>query len=141
MANAARQEVSITFDGKDYDVRPTFEVISNIEAVTGASCYALAEKCYAVDATGLPSLTTTAQIIFNLLKPFKGPSAERVAEVLLEDGAVGLYVPLGDVLSRALRGNKDHMKRAEEAAAKAKGAVKDENRPDPPEGGSTSSDG
>lgn len=119
MANAARQEVTFTFDGKDYEVRPTFEVISGIESATGMSCIALANKCFPSSADAMPSLTVIAAAVFQLLRPFKGPTAERVGQALMDDGMSGVLNPLGNILQRALMGNKEHMRMAEEDARKA----------------------
>ena len=122
MANAARQETEITFGEKTYTVKPTFAVIAGIEDATGQACIALAKKCYASDSAGLPSLTEFGRVVYHLLKPFGGPDADEVGRTLMDYGCVSLYIPVGDILSRALRGNIDHIRQAEEAA-KGEGTV------------------
>lgn len=135
MANAARQEVTFTFDGKDYEVRPTFDVISGIESATGMSCIALANKCYPSGADAMPSLTVIAAAVFQLLRSFNGPNAARVGEVLMDDGMSGVLSPLGSILQRALMGNKEHLRMAEEEARKAEGARAAAAAGDPPKEG------
>lgn len=117
MANAARQEIDIPFNGKVYTVRPTFETVAGIEGATGQASAALAKKFYANEPSEYPSLTITAQVVYQLLQPVdKNLTPEIVGTALMEDGCDELWVPLGDFLARALKGNKAHMRKAQEAA-------------------------
>lgn len=146
MANAARLEVDFPFGGRTYAIKPSFEVIGGIEAATGMACIALAKKCWATDPDEYPSLTLMGQMVYALLRPFdKDITVERVGQVLLEDGCVDLYQPLGEFLSRTLRGHKDHMRQVEEEARKSEAAARQagggENHPPSPPTGDAQSNG
>jgi hypothetical protein len=125
MANAARQEIDIIFDGKSYSVRPTFEVISAIEANTGQACAALAWKFLDDDPRNYASLSETGTVLYWALRPSMGDklTPAKVGEVLMNDGCGPFWKPLGLLCSRAIKGNTEHvnaaMKEIEEAGATA----------------------
>ena len=125
MANAARLEIDFPFGGKTYTLKPTFATIAGVEAATGMSCTALAEKFYAREPSQYAPLTLTATVIYALLRPVADPqkdfTPEYVGGVLLEDGCAPTWGPLGDFLSRALKGNKEHVRVALEDAKKEAG--------------------
>jgi len=127
MANAARQEIDITFDGKVYAVRPTFEVVSAIESATGQACSALAWKFFAVEPANYASLTETGTVLYQALRPVMGDkiTPALVGERLMEEGCTPFWHSLGMLCSRALRGNAEHvrmaMKEIEDAEAAKRG--------------------
>lgn len=123
MANAARLEVEFSFDGKDYSVRPTFELISSIESVTGMGCTALAERFWATDPSQYASLTITSQVLYAILRrEDKSITPAVISQVLLDDGCGPLFQPLGEFCARALRGHKEHIRIAEQQEREAQAA-------------------
>lgn len=117
MANPARLEITFRFGGKDYTVKPTFEVIAGIEAVTGKTCFKLADMCYGNTPDEYPSLLTTSQIVYQVLRSVDDKIAPvDVSNTLMEEGASHLWQPLGNFLGRAFRGNATHIKMAEQEA-------------------------
>jgi hypothetical protein len=131
VANAARLEVDLTFRGRKYPIRPTFAIIAGIEAATGQSCISLARKCLGADK---PSLSEMAAIILQMV-PLPGLSLESVGDTLVDEGMSDLWLPVGDILSRAVKGNADHMRHA------ANEASQNDKPVDPPPSTLTSSDG
>lgn len=121
MANAARLEVDIPFGGKTYTVKPTFEAITSIESATGMACITLASQFYSVrpDVEYAP-LMRVAIVLHALLTATQKPpvpTLEEIGTTLMEDGMFDVLPKLGDFLSRALKGHKEHMKKAEETAS------------------------
>lgn len=134
MANAARLEVDFTFDGKDYAVRPTFEIISSIEQVTGKSCTALAKKFWADEPENYASLTETSQVMYQVLRGAdKDITAARIAGVFMTDGYVQHFTPLYLFCSRALRGHKEHQRMAEEQGKRREREAANGGAENPPE--------
>ena len=119
MAEHPRQEIELSFGGKTYRVRPTFEVVVGIEAELNQSSRVVGMKLLRAEA----SLAEITVILWNALKGKKGApdTRQEVGEVIMEDGYRDLLVPLGNFLLRAQRGNKEHEKEAAEAEAAAKG--------------------
>lgn len=117
MAESAKQEIEFSFGGKAYKVRPTFDVIISIEAAIGLPAQALGLKMLRTEA----SLTEIAAILFHVLKGQAGAptTPNAVGEIMMEDGYGDLLLPLGLFLTRALRGNREHMKEAAQGAASA----------------------
>lgn len=117
MAESAKQEIEFAFGGKAFKVRPTFDVIISIEAATGQPAQALGVKILRTEA----SLTEIAAALFHVLRGQVGapPTPNAVGETMMEDGYGDLMLPLGLFLTRALRGNREHMKEAAQGGAEA----------------------
>lgn len=125
MAENPLQEVEIPFGGKVYRVRPTFEVLVNVEAATGQSCRTLGLKVWNGDA-GVSEMAA----IVNVILRSKGDtrSLGEIGEQMMEEGFLHLIEPLGSFLTRAQRGHKAHEQEAIEAAKKKEaGAAPDED--------------
>lgn len=131
MAETARQEIPLTFGGKPYRVRPTFQNIVNLEGALNQSARSVGMKAF---ASGTPSaerglqpeiaLTELAVALFWILQGQEGApkSVEAVGEILMEEGYTDLLLPVGQYLTRAQRGHKQHEKESEEAERKVKEA-------------------
>lgn len=119
MANAARQEVELKFGERTFDIKPTFEIVANIELTTGYACTALADKFFAADPQNWPSLTLTGQVLNVILRTIDPKiTGADISQTLMDYGCDSVWQPLGRFCSRALKGNKEHMRRAEEEAAR-----------------------
>ena len=112
MADTALQEITFSFAGKEWTVRPEFKKIVAIEGALEQPSRALGLKCLRSEA----SVGEVAVILFLMLQDEKdAPSRDKVGETIMEDGYDSLLSPIGQYLLRAIRGNKVHEK---EAAAK-----------------------
>lgn len=119
MANPAREEVEINFGGKTYTIRPTITVLSGVESVTGKSTFKLADQCWGPSPDEWPTLTEVAQIMFQIVYSVDPKiTADKVGEILLEDGILDLMPPLRNFLGRAFKGNKTHIALMEKEAKK-----------------------
>lgn len=129
MAEGFDLGVKLNFGGLEYHLRPEFRIVAAIEAVTNQPCAILARKCYGgylVDPVNLAgiepaSLSEIGAIIYTILRLYdsaKHPSQEEVGQELMENGYLHLREPLGDYLSRALRGHKAHEAHARAEAAR-----------------------
>lgn len=131
MSDTARQEIPLTFAGKPYRVRPTFQNVVNLEGALNQPARTVGMKAF---ASGTPaaerglqpeiSLSELSVVLFWMLRGQEGApkSPEEVGEILMEDGYSELLLPVGQYLTRAQRGHKLHVKEAEEAERKAKEA-------------------
>jgi len=125
MAESARQEIELTVGGKTFSVRPDFVTISNIEAATQQPARTLGLQAYAAGVPqsargGFPeiSMTNLVLVIFWMLRGKKDAPAtvEAVGEIIMEEGYGDLLMPVGNFLTRAQRGNKEHEKEAAQGA-------------------------
>lgn len=147
MAENPRQEVEIQFNGRTYLARPTFQIITTIEAATNQPARNLGMKAL---IAGMPlaqraaggyigvqeiSMGEISLVLWLMLrdhfqadKSGSAPqSAEGVGEFLMDDGYLDLCGPVGEFLTRAQRGNKEHVRQAEIAAKRAEEAAKRTN--------------
>ena len=114
-ANESRGEVSITLDGVDYVMRPSYEAISAIEDQTGSGLIALAEQAQ----RGTMKLETLATIVTEAVRAWgraAGPDASadqraardfgarRVGELILEGGILPAMSRAGVMLLLAATG-------------------------------------
>jgi len=124
---SARQEVEIKLNGSTFSVRPTFEIIANIEAATDQPARMLGMRALlaGVKVAERPpnaseiKMSELATAIFWMLRGKKGApeSPQAVGDILMEDGYLQLLDPVGMFLVRAQRGNKEHEKEATQATA------------------------
>lgn len=119
MSDNPLQEVAIAFGGKTYRVRPTFEVLVNIEAATGQACRALGLKVW----NGEAGVSEMAAIV-NVILRSQGDTRTlgETGEQMMEEGFLHLIDPLGSFLTRAQRGHKAHEEEARKAAEKGEEA-------------------
>lgn len=116
MSDNPLQEVEIKFGGKTYRVRPTFEVLVNIEAATGQACRSLGLKVWNGEA-GVSEMAA----ILNVILRSQGDTRTlgETGEQMMEEGFLHLIDPIGSFLTRAQRGHKAHEEEARAAAEKA----------------------
>lgn len=126
MAENAKQEIELTLGGRAYSVRPTFEIITSIEAAVDASARELGMRSLAASQPAERrggfkeiSLTEMAVALFWMLKGQKGApdSVAEIGKILMEDGYQHLWLPVGEFLIRAQRGNAEHGKEATQGDA------------------------
>ncbi len=139
-------EVEIPLGGTTYRVRPQYRILARIEFVTGDSVRELGLRCY---AAALPlqqrpqnvkeiKLAEVANILGLMLADIPAaPKAEQIGELLVEEGGfMDLLQPMGDFLTRSVRGNKEYERdmreRAEAAAAEQKVGDADTAAENPP---------
>lgn len=115
MTEGARQEVDFTLGGKTYEVRPTFALICAIERQLGESSVVIGRRVVFAQAS-VDDMAKVLGVIIRSADP-KGPTNDQVGEMLMEEGLQNLIEPLGNFLTRSLRGNADY---AKEAAAQGK---------------------
>lgn len=128
-----RQELVFKFAGKDYRIRPTAQMIANVEAATDRPCYDLGIRMLSVRAI---SFTEMAAIMGPIL--LEGGTSMRpvdIMDVFMDEGYDDLLEPIGKCLQRALRGHSMHMQEAAGAAAAG------ERTADPPNDSSTTKTG
>jgi hypothetical protein len=133
------QETEIELGGKTYHVRPTFKVITSIEASLNQPVRTLGFKCWVYaqafndrgpNAVEI-SVTEMAAILFQMVREQEDApkSAMEVGELLMEEGYGQHCMVVGDFLLRAQKGNREHQKDAERRAKRettsppAKGSV------------------
>lgn len=109
-----RQEIEITFDGKTYKVRPEFALIGQIEATLDQASQPLGMKFLQIKVSVLEVATVMQAILEH-----QGDKRtfEQVGQTLMDDGYEGLLLPIGQLLTRAMRGNKEHEKEAAKGAS------------------------
>lgn len=139
MAENQKQEVEFDLGGKTYRVRPTYEVLVRIEGATNQACRQLGNKCYAVgtlqalraEITEI-SIGEMSVILFQMVRDQKGApdSAVAVGEILMDEGYSQLCGPVGDFLTRAFLGHKEHVKQIENAKGAAEGDAGETQAPD-----------
>ena len=139
MSEDARQEIEIELGGETYRARPTFQIIVNIEAALDQPARTLGLKCWvygiALDQRGPGTeeikLTELAIILFHMIggpdEKFKSPTD--VGDVLMEEGYGKLCLPVGNFLTRAQQGNREHLKEIERKARKAKSPPEEGSKP------------
>jgi len=117
----ARQEIEITLGGKTFLCRPDFETLANIELQMGEPCRGMGMKALAAmmpagQRGGFSeiSMTELAAALYWMLKGKKGSpaSVQAVGEILMDEGCAPFLMPVGQFLTRAHRGNAEHMKEA-----------------------------
>lgn len=134
MPENPRQEIEFDLDGKTFRVRPTFEVIANVEAALSQSARSLGLKALAAGMSSVERGTQTeitlsefCVVLYWILrgKPDAPASAKAIGEILMEAGYGALLLPVGLFLTRAQRGNKEHEKEAVEKQEVAGVAIVD----------------
>jgi hypothetical protein len=115
MAENARQEIELSFGGSAYKIRPDFETITAVELATDQASRTLGMKILRGEA----SVTELTAVVFTLVRGrFGAPrSAAEVGNIIVDDGYLSLIEPLGSLLTRAQRGNKEHEKEVSAAPA------------------------
>lgn len=126
MTESARQEIEIPFGGKTYRVRPTWQVLRDVEIATGQPCRKLGVKMVSLGVQGREeaSLSEVVAVLSVIIGRESGKSADEIGEMLVDDGYGDLMGPLGTFLVVALRGNKEHERHLAREANK--GGVDDE---------------
>lgn len=118
----AYQEVELVFGGATYRIRPTFKIISQIEAATGRACRSIA-RSLATKETDV-SIYELATILWVLLKDKvdkTGPkNVDEIGDILMDEGSVNIRDPLGTFFIDAIRGTKAAILAAADEAAKEK---------------------
>jgi hypothetical protein len=136
MSESPRIEVEFPFNGKKYFVRPTFKKLTQIESVTdqparttGLKAMITAMSYQSRIAGGYGniqeiSIGEMALVLFwilqeDLVADKNGPQTpEDVGNILMDDGFLELCIPVGQFLTRAQRGNKEHIRQAEKERKK-----------------------
>ena len=123
-----REEISLTLGDREFRVRPTFQIISGIEAALDTPAKTLGLRCLsaamlasqreATNAGREISLTELAVILTFMLRgqPNAPKDANEAGELLMEHGCVGLYTRIGLFLTGSNRGHREHIREAEEQA-------------------------
>lgn len=109
MATSERGEVTVTLDGADYSLRPTFEACSKIEELTGKSLLELAIaaqdnalhlKEQAIIVTECVRAYGKAEGIASLI----GVQATKFGELIFKAGVLGITPRLEILLAGAVTG-------------------------------------
>lgn len=109
MATSERGEITITLDGADYSLRPTFEACSKIEELTGKS---LLELAIAAQDKSL-HLKEQAIIVAECVRAFGkaegissliGVQASKFGELIFHAGVIGVTPRLEILLAGAITG-------------------------------------
>ncbi len=108
-----RGQIAIELEGQKYMLRPSFEAINAIELQTGRSLYDLAGE----GTTGRMKAETMGLIVAELMRAhgkanpedplastYNGAKAQRIAELIYEEGVPYLIPPIVAVLIGALTG-------------------------------------
>lgn len=128
MSENARQEIALQFGDKQFLVRPTFEVIATIESALNQSARSVGLKALAAGMTAADrgaqpeiSLTELAMVIYWMLRGQQGApeNASQAGDIMMDYGYGDLLLPVGQFLTRAQRGHREHVKEAEARAAAA----------------------
>jgi hypothetical protein len=121
LANAARGEHSLTLAGIPYRLRPSFTAAQAIEAELGESLTALARRA---NAMGL-NYTELGIIVAECIRAgadeddrlTRKVSAERIAELIYEEGAAPVFGVLTVLLADAVLGGRTLSGEAKASAA------------------------
>ncbi len=117
MPNPYRGEVTFTIDGEDYTVRPTFQIIAEIESQYGG-IMPLAKRIASGDFT----ITEIVGVILIALKGQKGaPKPQELQELIFEEGATNFLVPISTFLANALTSGNAAPKAGGNSGGKAAG--------------------
>lgn len=116
MSDSPRQEIKFTFGGRAFSVRPTFAVLSAIEASLAQPSRQLGVKVLRLEVSIMEMAAIMAGLLSEQPNP---PDAKACGEIITEDGYDDLIAPVGDFLTRALKGNKHHEREAAREAAEA----------------------
>lgn len=109
MATSERGEVTVTLDGADYSLRPTFEACSKIEELTGKS---LLELAIAAQDNAL-HLAQAAIIVTECVRAYGkaegiasliGVQATKFGELIFKAGVLGVTPRLEILLAGAVTG-------------------------------------
>lgn len=109
MATSERGEVTVTLDGADYSLRPTFEACSKIEELTGKS---LLELALAAQSNSL-HLKDQAIIVAECVRAYGkaegissliGVQASKFGELIFNAGIIAILPRLETVLAGAVTG-------------------------------------
>ncbi len=102
MADALRNEVSVTLDGTEYTVRATFAAIRGIERDLKTNLVPLIEKL----GRGDVGIEQAAVIVFHGLRGNGDTSLnlEQVGELILKTGLGEVMLPVVEFLSHAMQG-------------------------------------
>ena len=119
MPNPHRGEVTFTVNGEDYTVRPTFQVIAEIENQFGG-IMPLAKRMAAGDFT----ITEIVGVMLIALRGVKdAPKSALLQEKIFEEGVTNFLNPVASFLANALtsggqgggsRGREGNVTKAEE---------------------------
>ena len=99
-ANPHRSEVTIELDGRIYLLRPSYQALAEIEAMTGIGVMALVRR-FADRAFGFHDVT--AVITAGLKAAGHPASREKVAEMVFRTGLLKVATPASAFLWNALR--------------------------------------
>lgn len=98
MTNPYRGEVTFTIDEEDYTVRPTFQIIAEMEAQFGG-IMPMAKRIAGGDFT----VTEIVGVILIALKGQKGaPKPQALQELIFDEGATNFLIPISTFLANAL---------------------------------------
>lgn len=110
-ANAQRGEVTLSLDGKDYVLRPSFEAILEIETETGKGLIAIVRDALQQRLTIAETGTITAALMRAWGREVddlgaKNASGEKVARLIFEcdNGAAAVQAALAQLLTIAAGG-------------------------------------
>ncbi len=103
--NKARGEVTLSLGGRDWVLRPTFQALCEIESELGEGLIALVRRL----AAGSVGVRDVAVIVHAGIKAVekKPPSYDKVGQMVIEAGIVGLLGPLGEFLGAAFSDRDD----------------------------------
>lgn len=116
MADSALQEIELPFGAVVYRIRPKWRKLIEVEATLQQPSRQLGLKFLRWEA----SVTETLAVLWVLLKDEKNPpDRETMGDTLIDQGYEDLMLPIGNFLTRAIRGNAIHEKEEAEKARRA----------------------
>lgn len=141
--DTALQEVELHIGPQTFTVRPSYKILARIERVMDTPARELGARCYAgqmpySQRSGIKELGLTEVVMLCsaiLADNPKAPTQDEMGEILMAKGGyLGLIEPLGQLLTRHIRGSEayenDVRERAREAEAnKEAGPEAEENPP------------
>ena len=98
--NPLRGEASITIEGRQHLLRPTFDALVRAEEDLGP-LFALVERA----GSGQLRLSEIATLFWHCLAPPAGPTREQVGEAVLSQGLAAAAKPLRALLGEILKGS------------------------------------
>lgn len=112
-----RGEVTLSLDGHDYHLRPSYEAIAAIETQTGRTLFELADaarhqgltlrECGIIGTEMMRAYARTHATEADPLTGYAGARPERVSELVFEAGAALIQPRLALVLLAAVTGGVD----------------------------------
>jgi len=103
--NKARGEITLSLGGRDWVLRPTFQALCEIESELGEGLIALVRRL-AQGSVGVRDVAVIVQAGIKAVEK-KPPSYDKVGEMVIDAGIVGLLGSLGEFLGAAFSDSAD----------------------------------